>query len=235
MRSRTRPSMSASTAIGSDGPLIPADGAMPAKDKLVEATKTEPDKNTYLVLDRRHRPGQGLQLRHALPLPGPRGRPARRERHPRGSLTRINLDANLKHRVTLMADADVSGKPLPLIDGSAWDPFAKVLLLTSETGTTRRRLDGDDRLPVEGHRHLGHHRPRLLRRRAVRRRRQCLAGRRLGRLGRQLDQERQAAELLHLPLRPEVPRRSEQGRQAAGAAGARPVRQADRVPRRQGQ
>jgi len=29
---------------------------------------------------------------------------------------------------------DINGKPLPLIDGSAWDPFAKVLLLTSEEG-----------------------------------------------------------------------------------------------------
>ena len=34
-----------------------------------------------------------------------------------------------------MADKDTDGKPLPLIDGSAWDQFAKVLLLTSEEGT----------------------------------------------------------------------------------------------------
>ena len=33
-----------------------------------------------------------------------------------------------------MDETTVDGKPLPLIDGSAWDPFAKVLLLTSEEG-----------------------------------------------------------------------------------------------------
>src|SRR4051812_20222962 len=35
---------------GLDGPLAAAPNAVPSKDKKVEATKTEPDKNTYLVL-----------------------------------------------------------------------------------------------------------------------------------------------------------------------------------------
>ena len=39
-----------------------------------EAHKTEPDKNTYLVLARAARGGPGLRLRHPLPLPGPRVR-----------------------------------------------------------------------------------------------------------------------------------------------------------------
>src|ERR1700750_1941755 len=37
---------------GNDGPLTAPAGAKPAKDaKFIEATKTEPDKNTYLVLE----------------------------------------------------------------------------------------------------------------------------------------------------------------------------------------
>ena len=136
MRSRTRPSMWASTATAADGPLIPAAGAKPAKDKLVEATKTEPDKNTYLVLTGATGPAKGYNYGTHFLFQGHEGGPLDENGIHRGSLTRINLDANLKHRVTLMADADTSGKPLPLIDGSAWDPFAKVLLLTSETGTS---------------------------------------------------------------------------------------------------
>ena len=50
----------------------------------------------------------------------------------KGYLTRINLDADVAHRVTLMADEASDGLALPLIDGSTWDPFAKRLLLTSE-------------------------------------------------------------------------------------------------------
>src|SRR5438132_212409 len=34
----------------SDGPMLPAANSVQAKDNKVEATKTEPDKNTYLVL-----------------------------------------------------------------------------------------------------------------------------------------------------------------------------------------
>jgi len=52
-----------------------------------------------------------------------------------GTITRINLDADLAHRVTVMAVADTSGAALPLIDGSTWDPFAQRLLFTSESDT----------------------------------------------------------------------------------------------------
>jgi hypothetical protein len=93
-----------------------------------EAHKTEPDKNTYLVfkkglagadpsydygthfLFQGHEGGSGGQ----------------------GVLTRINLDANSAHRVTLLADHDSEGNPLATIDGSTWDPWAKRLLLTTE-------------------------------------------------------------------------------------------------------
>src|SRR5262249_43278548 len=33
-----------------DGPMVPAPGAVQSTGVLIEATKTEPDKNTYLVL-----------------------------------------------------------------------------------------------------------------------------------------------------------------------------------------
>jgi hypothetical protein len=89
-----------------------------------EAHKTEPDKNTYLVFK------QGLDGAdpsydygtHFL-FQGHEGA---------GDLTRINLDADAEHRVTLLATSDVNGKPLATIDGSTWDPWAKRLLLTTE-------------------------------------------------------------------------------------------------------
>ncbi len=120
---------------GADGPLVPAKGAVPAKGKTIEATKTEPDKNTYLVLDGATGPHKGYKYGTHFLFQGHENGPKDENGVSRGGLTRINLDADQAHRVTLMADADVDGKPLPLIDGSAWDPFAKVLLLTSETGS----------------------------------------------------------------------------------------------------
>ena len=52
-----------------------------------------------------------------------------------GFLSRINLDADGAHRVTLMASHDVHGNPLPDYDGSTWDPFAHRLILTTEDGS----------------------------------------------------------------------------------------------------
>src|SRR5215470_8229643 len=37
-----------------DGPMLPAPGDLPSSTHKVEATKTEPDKNTYLVLEGLH-------------------------------------------------------------------------------------------------------------------------------------------------------------------------------------
>ena len=37
-----------------DGPMIPAPGDLPSPSHKVEASKTEPDKNTYLVLEGQH-------------------------------------------------------------------------------------------------------------------------------------------------------------------------------------
>jgi len=110
-----------------DGPHTPAPGALPAAGHLVEATKTEPDKNTYLVLPGQHGAEAGYDYgRHFLfqgHESGPDGQ---------GHITRINLDADGEHRVTLLASTDSKGAPLPLIDGSTWYPWSGRLLFSSE-------------------------------------------------------------------------------------------------------
>jgi hypothetical protein len=87
----------------------------------VEAHKTEPDKNTYLVFKK------GLNGAdpnydygtHFLFQGHESGTP--------GYVTRINLDADAAHRVTLLTTV-----PTGDIDGSTWDPWAQRLLLTTE-------------------------------------------------------------------------------------------------------
>ncbi|HEY0481221.1 MAG TPA: hypothetical protein VGD37_27085 [Kofleriaceae bacterium] len=113
----------------SDGTLMPAPGDLPTATHQVEATKTEPDKNTYLVL--RHQDGADAEYdygTHFVFQGHENG--ARRA----GTITRINLDADAAHRVTVMAVADVNGLALPPIDGSTWDPWAQRLLFTAELG-----------------------------------------------------------------------------------------------------
>ena len=101
---------------------------IPTAASPTEAQKTEPDKNTYLTF------GHGLKgadpsydygndylfQGHELGVAG------------NSYLTRINLDADAQHRVTLLATTDKDGNPLKTIDGSTWDPWAKRLLLTTE-------------------------------------------------------------------------------------------------------
>jgi hypothetical protein len=94
-----------------------------------EAHKTEPDKNTYLVLPG-GQPGADPTYdygTHFLYQGHESGTP--------GVSTRINLDADEAHRVTLLATTEAGGvKALPDIDGSTWDPFARRLLFTAENG-----------------------------------------------------------------------------------------------------
>jgi hypothetical protein len=106
-----------------DGPHTPAPGALPAPGRLVEATKTEPDKNGA---DGGYRYGGHFLFQgHENAAGG------------NGYITRINLDADGEHRVTVLASADSQGAPLPLIDGSTWYPWSGRLLFTSEgNGTT---------------------------------------------------------------------------------------------------
>src|SRR5262245_26671443 len=109
--------------------LIPIPGVVPA----VEAHKTEPDKNTYLVL--RNQKGADPKYDYGTHFlfqgheSGPGTFP-----NQQGYITRINLDADVDHRVTLMATKDVNGKPLPTFDGSTWYPWAGRLLFTAELG-----------------------------------------------------------------------------------------------------
>ena len=111
-----------------NGPMLPAPGDLQAPGHNVEASKTEPDKNTYLILQ--HQTGADPAYdygTHFLFQGHETGK---------GSITRINLDADGDHRVTLLADSDVNGQPLPTYDGSTWNPFAHRLLFTCEAGTS---------------------------------------------------------------------------------------------------
>jgi hypothetical protein len=103
---------------------------LPAPGTVAEATKTEPDKNTYLIL----RGQDGADPRYDY------GTHFLFQGHEAGVnsqsyITRINLDADGPHRITLMATADTNGKPLPPIDGSVWYPFSNHLLFSSEQGS----------------------------------------------------------------------------------------------------
>jgi hypothetical protein len=104
-----------------DGPMVPLPGT------TVEASKTEPDKNTYLVLKGQHGPDGYYDYGREFLFQG----------HETGAgyITRINLQADPAHRVTLLASTDMNGLPLPTFDGSAWDPFSKRLLFTAELGS----------------------------------------------------------------------------------------------------
>jgi hypothetical protein len=115
--------------------MVPIPGASPQ----TEAHKTEPDKNTYLTF-KNSLPGAdpsynygthflfqghetGTQANCAMPV----GSLAC------GYITRINLDADAAHRVTLLATQDSNGKAIATIDGSTWDPWAHRLLFTTES------------------------------------------------------------------------------------------------------
>jgi hypothetical protein len=99
-----------------------------------EAQKTEPDKNTYLVLENQkgadpnyhygtHFLFQGHEVAGVV------------NGQKTSLITRINLDADIAHRVTLLATTDSSGHPIAGIDGSTWDPWAKRLLFTTENAS----------------------------------------------------------------------------------------------------
>ncbi len=103
---------------------------LPVQPSGQEAAKTEPDKNTYLTLRGQKGADPGYDYgTHFLFQGHETGSP--------GSITRINLDADAAHRVTLLATTEKDGTtPLPTIDGSTWDPWAKRLLFTAESLST---------------------------------------------------------------------------------------------------
>jgi hypothetical protein len=103
-----------------------ADGAPPH----LEATKTEADENTYLVLNHVGGPTPGYDYGHHFLFQG----------HETGSnrayVTRINLDVkDPAHRITLLTPGDGATTGFNSFDGSAWDPFAGKLIYTQEAGT----------------------------------------------------------------------------------------------------
>ncbi len=112
-----------------NGPMLPPPGAVQSPGHNVEATKTEPDKNTYLVLQGQHGADADYEYGTHFLYQGHEGGASGK-----GYITRINLDADGAHRVTLLATTDKNGNSLPTIDGSTWDPWAQRLLFTAELG-----------------------------------------------------------------------------------------------------
>ena len=109
-----------------DGPLLPAPGDLPSATHRVEATKTEPDKNTYLVLYGQTGADPGYDYGTHFLFQGHEGGAGA------AVITRVNLDADGAHRITVMASADSTGAPISIIDGSTWDPWAQRLIFTTE-------------------------------------------------------------------------------------------------------
>jgi len=109
---------------------------MPTGPTQTEAHKTEPDKNTYLRLKAQKGPDSTYNYGTNFLFQG-------HESGSPGYVTRVNLDADTAHRVTVMATRDDKGGPLPDFDGSTWDPFAKKLLFTAENGCNGGVWQGD--------------------------------------------------------------------------------------------
>jgi hypothetical protein len=114
-----------------EDPLLPQ--MLPTAANPTEAQKTEPDKNTYLTFKRGlSGPDRSYDYGTHFLYQGHEGA-ATVGGVKRGYITRINLDADAQHRVTLMATQDAGGAPIATIDGSTWDPFARRLLFTTES------------------------------------------------------------------------------------------------------
>jgi hypothetical protein len=109
-----------------DGTPMPAPGDLPSATHKVEASKTEPDKNTYLVLFGQTGADPTYDYGTHFLYQG-------HETGQAGYITRINLDADGAHKVTIMASKDRTGAPIATIDGSTWDPFAQRLIFTTES------------------------------------------------------------------------------------------------------
>lgn len=113
---------------------------LPTPSSPTEAHKTEPDKNTYLVFKKGLDGADpsydyGTHFLYQGHEGGASGA---------GYVTRVNLDADAAHRVTLMATEDSNGKALATIDGSTWDPWAQRLIFTAEnTGAPTYAMGAD--------------------------------------------------------------------------------------------
>jgi hypothetical protein len=98
---------------------------------LSTGVRTEPDENTYLILDRNPGgPTEGYNYGRHFLFQGHENS---------GNLafvTRINLDvASPHHRITLLTPVGMNGLTgFNSIDGSTWNPFSQTLLFTQEAG-----------------------------------------------------------------------------------------------------
>ena len=119
-----------------DGSLTPVPGAVQAPGTNVEAKKSEPDKNVYLVLRGQHGADPSYRYGTHFLFQGHEAGPTDANGRGAAYITRVNLDADAAHRVTLLATADKDGSTLPTIDGATWDPFAGRLLFTAEIGAS---------------------------------------------------------------------------------------------------
>src|SRR5215510_3616025 len=93
--------------------------------------RTEPDENTYLILD--HNPGgptQGYDYGRHFLFQG------HENSGDLAYVTRINLDvASPDRRITLLTPVGADGLThFNSIDGSTWDPISQTLLFTQESG-----------------------------------------------------------------------------------------------------
>jgi Bacterial protein of unknown function (DUF839) len=106
-------------------------GVITTFGNLDDGSRTEPDENTYLILD--HNPGgptDGYDYGRHFLIQG------HENADDLAHITRINLDvADPDHRVTLLTPVDDSGLThFNSIDGSTWDPFSRTLLFSEEAG-----------------------------------------------------------------------------------------------------
>src|SRR5438552_14972013 len=106
-------------------------GVITSFGNLDDGSRSEPDENTYLILD--HNPGG--------PTPDyDYGRHFLFQGHENSGnlayVTRINLDvAHPDHRITLLTPVDENGlTEFNSIDGSTWDPFSRTMLFAEEAG-----------------------------------------------------------------------------------------------------
>ena len=99
--------------------------------QTIEPTKTEPDENTYLVLESSPGgPAAGFDYGRHFIFQG------HENSHDLAYVTRVNLDVtDPAHRITLLTPVGSDGLThLNSIDGSTYDPFTNTLLFTMETG-----------------------------------------------------------------------------------------------------
>src|SRR5258706_1822049 len=113
--------------------------------QTIEATKTEADENTYLVLD--HNPGgptDGYDYGRRFLFQG------HENAGDRAYVTRINLEvADPIHRITLLTPVGADGKThFNSIDGSTWNPFTRTLLFTQERGASGGGVHSKSRQPA---------------------------------------------------------------------------------------